>query len=247
VAEPAHNYDRTTYGGRTVNYRTKQMLEQAAQLFGRGNGWTITQGSYNRGVGASAGTHDGGGVVDISVSGMTTSQRSAAVQALRKVGFFAWLRTPAQGFAYHIHAVAIGDKQLSSAAKSQVVQGFQDRNGLAGRGPDPDADPYPTWIDKYGKHVSLDRPKAPSTPSSSYVPYPGEAWFKNEPRSPIVTAMGKRLVAVGCSAYEDGPGPQWTDADRASYRKWQLKCGFTGDDANGWPGRSSWDKLKVPK
>ena len=59
--------------------------------------------------------------------------------------------------------------------------------------------------------------------------------------------MGKRLVAEGCSAYRGGPGPQWTEADRASYRKWQLKLGFTGDDANGWPGRTSWDKLKVPK
>ena len=243
MAEPAHNYDRVTYGGRTVNYRTKEMLEQAARIFGRTNGWVITQGSYNKGVGASAGTHDRGGVVDISVSGWSSATRSDAVQALRKAGFFAWLRTPAQGFAYHIHAVAIGDRELSPAARDQQAQGFADRNGLAGRGPDPDKDPYPTWIDKYGRHVSLDRPSQ----TTSYVPYPGESWFKKEPNSAIVTAMGKRLVAEGCSAYKGGPGPQWTEADRASYRKWQLKLGFTGDDANGWPGRTSWDKLKVPK
>lgn len=242
MAEPAHNYDRITYAGRTVNRRTKEMLETAANIFGRTNGWVLTQGSYNRGVGASAGTHDGGGVVDISVSGWSSATRSDAVQALRKAGFFAWLRTPAQGFAYHIHAVAIGDRELSPAARDQVVQGFADRNGLAGRGPDPDKDPYPTWIDKYGHHVSLDRPK-----TTEYVPYPGESWFKKEPNSPIVTAMGKRLVAEGCGMYKGGPGPQWTEADRASYRKYQLKLGFTGDDANGWPGRTSWDKLKVPK
>ena len=221
------------------------MLEEAARLYGRDNGWILTQGSYNRGVGASAGTHDGGGVVDISTRGMSASDRNAAEQALRKAGFFAWVRTPAQGFAYHIHAAAIGDREMSAAAKAQVVQGFQDRNGLAGRGADLAADPYPEWVDKYGRHVSLDRPKAP--PKTEYEPYPGEGWFKDEPRSPIVTAMGKRLVAEGCSAYEEGPGPQWTEADRESYAKWQRKCGYTGDDANGWPGRVSWGRLKVPK
>ena len=112
---------------------------------------------------------------------------------------------------------------------------------------------YSNWIAGYGRPkysgATPADPPPPSAPPSTtkYVPYPGEAWFKAEPNSPIVTAMGKRLVAVGCSAYEDGPGPQWTEADRASYRKWQVKCGFTGTDANGWPGKTSWDKLKVPK
>lgn len=155
--EPAHDYTRTTYGGKTVNMRTRNMLLHAAAI--RGKGFTLTQGSYNRGVSASAGTHDGGGVVDVSVSGLTPAERSVAAMALRKAGFFAWTRTPVQGFAYHIHAVAIGDKQMSSGAKSQVVQGFQDRNGLANRGKDTAPDPFPLWIDKYGKHVSLDRPK----------------------------------------------------------------------------------------
>jgi hypothetical protein len=72
------------------------------------------------------------------------------------------------------------------------------------------------------------------------------AWFKKNPKSPIVTAMGKRLVAEGCSAYKSGPGAQWTDADKASYAKWQRKNGYTGADADGWPGKSTWDKLRVP-
>ncbi|MCX5559983.1 peptidoglycan-binding protein [Streptomyces sp. NBC_00038] len=79
-----------------------------------------------------------------------------------------------------------------------------------------------------------------------YQPYPGTAWFKKNPRSPIVTAMGKRLVAAGCSAYEKGPGPQWTGADRLSYAKWQRKLGYTGTAADGWPGAKSWAALKVP-
>jgi hypothetical protein len=66
------------------------------------------------------------------------------------------------------------------------------------------------------------------------------------PDSPIVTAMGKRLVAEGCSAYKEGPGPQWTAAGRDSYARWQRKCGCSGADADGWPGTASWDALKVP-
>ncbi|MGW8975128.1 peptidoglycan-binding protein [Streptomyces platensis] len=79
-----------------------------------------------------------------------------------------------------------------------------------------------------------------------YAPFPGAAWFKANPRSPLVTAMGRRLVAEGCSAYGDGPGPQWTESDRKSYAKWQRKRGFSGADADGWPGKSTWDALKVP-
>ncbi len=86
----------------------------------------------------------------------------------------------------------------------------------------------------------------PVSTTPKYEPFPGTAFFKKAPRSAIVTAMGKRLVAVGCSAYEDGPGPQWTDADRRSYAKWQRRLGYTGSDADGWPGKKSWDALKVP-
>ncbi|WP_225987342.1 peptidoglycan-binding protein [Streptomyces spectabilis] len=80
-----------------------------------------------------------------------------------------------------------------------------------------------------------------------YEPFPGADFFRNTPRSALITAMGKRLVAEGCSAYSEGPGPRWTDADKRSYAKWQRKLGYSGADADGWPGKTSWDKLKVPK
>ncbi|MFI6545207.1 peptidoglycan-binding protein [Streptomyces prunicolor] len=87
-------------------------------------------------------------------------------------------------------------------------------------------------------------PTKPANPA--YQPFPGADWFKKNPRSAIVTAMGKRLVAVGCSAYSSGPGPQWTAADKASYAKWQRRLGYTGTAADGWPGAASWAALKVP-
>jgi hypothetical protein len=54
-----------------------------------------------------------------------------------------------------------------------------------------------------------------------------------------VTAVGKALVAKGCSAYAEGPGPTWSDADTKSYALWQKKHGYTGSAADGIPGEAS--------
>ncbi|MET9690131.1 peptidoglycan-binding protein [Streptomyces sp. NPDC006514] len=85
------------------------------------------------------------------------------------------------------------------------------------------------------------------TRSQQFEPFPGAQWFRGEPRSAVITAMGRRLVAEGCSAYREGPGPQWTETDRQSYARWQRRLGYSGDDADGWPGPTSWAALKVPK
>ncbi|MET9436861.1 peptidoglycan-binding protein [Streptomyces sp. NPDC006551] len=85
------------------------------------------------------------------------------------------------------------------------------------------------------------------TPAPQYEPFPGAAFFSPGRRHPIITAMGRRLVAEGCSAYAVGPGDHWTEADRRSYQRWQKKLGYTGADANGIPGKTSWDRLRVPK
>jgi hypothetical protein len=95
--------------------------------------------------------------------------------------------------------------------------------------------------------TSASAPSAPTPPAHPvHQPYPGAAWFHARPHSPVVTAMGRRLVAEGCSAYRQGPGPQWTEADRESYARWQRKLGYTGADADGWPGAASWTALNVP-
>jgi peptidoglycan hydrolase-like protein with peptidoglycan-binding domain len=125
----------SSYGGKRVNARTKRMLAAADAKFTAGR-ITLTQGSYNKGVGASAGTHDCGGAVDINVGPFSTTSRWKMVKALRSVGFAAWLRTPAQGFPYHIHAVAINDADLAPAAQPQVYDYYRGRNGLASHGAD---------------------------------------------------------------------------------------------------------------
>lgn len=77
-------------------------------------------------------------------------------------------------------------------------------------------------------------------------PFPGAEFFHDGQHSPVITAMGHRLVAEGCGRYQVGPGPQWTDVDRQSYSAWQQKLGFSGSDADGIPGQRSWDELRVP-
>jgi LysM repeat protein len=86
--------------------------------------------------------------------------------------------------------------------------------------------------------------KKPAAPQ--FEPFPGAAFFHGGRHSPIITAMGRRLVAEGCGRYTNGPGPNWTNADRRSYAAWQRKLGYTGDAADGIPGKKSWDALKVP-
>jgi hypothetical protein len=83
-------------------------------------------------------------------------------------------------------------------------------------------------------------------PKPRYAPFPGAGFFHTGQKSPLITAMGRRLVAEGCGRYEKGPSPEWTEADRESYAAWQRKLGYRGKDADGVPGRTSWDRLKVP-
>lgn len=92
-------------------------------------------------------------------------------------------------------------------------------------------------------------PTAPvTTPTKpKYEPFPGTSFFRPGRRSPIIAAMHKRLVAVGCNRYQSTANADvWGSGDVASYAAWQRKCGYTGTAADGIPGKTSWDKLHVP-
>ncbi|MEW9527428.1 peptidoglycan-binding protein [Microbispora sp. NPDC049125] len=127
---------RVSAGGFVVDTRTRSMLTEAERLLGRP--LVLLQGSYNPGGDpTSAGTHDGGGVVDISVKGMSSATRTAVARALRRVGFAAWVRSPDQAdWPWHIHAAAINDTDLSSQAQHQIGDYYLGLNGLSGRGAD---------------------------------------------------------------------------------------------------------------
>ena len=145
VVRIGSRHDR--YGSKRVNTRTRLMLAAADRTLP--GTLQVTQGSYcvlekSGCAKASAGTHDGGGSIDLKASSLSKTQRWRTVQALRRVGFAAWLRVPSQCggcWPTHIHAVAIGDtdmwqKNNKYTNRDQVGDYFVGRNGLASHKPD---------------------------------------------------------------------------------------------------------------
>jgi hypothetical protein len=131
-------------GGKVTDARTYAQHVEAQQL--AGFVFRVTQGSYNGGVSASAGTHNGGGALDYSTSALSRSNKTAMVAALRRVGFAAWVRPYRAGvWTEHVHAISIqpGGRYdqgvLSRGAHSQVKSYYDGRDGLSGNGPDPHA------------------------------------------------------------------------------------------------------------
>ncbi|MFJ5589036.1 peptidoglycan-binding protein [Streptomyces noursei] len=89
-------------------------------------------------------------------------------------------------------------------------------------------------------------PVPPMPQHPPYEPFPGAEFFRSGARSPVLAAMAQRLIAEGCDHYRHGPAPEWNEAHRKSYASWQRKLGFHGKDADGVPGRVTWDRLHVP-
>lgn len=130
--KPPEDYTRVEVGGWTFNARTYAMLQHAAELYGGPieiTGKAITQGSYHDNGELSFGTHLGGGAVDLSVIQhpewvVLWDEVDPLIRALRVSGFAAWLRDYGEIYSdspIHIHAIAIGDAELSPAAIEQLT------------------------------------------------------------------------------------------------------------------------------
>ena len=145
--EPPDDYTIIDYGYARLNARTVAMLDHATNVYHALGGLLsfdfsqkLVQGSYNAGqVAASFGTHDGGGAVDLSVretgTWLVTEEIPALLRALRIAGFAAWLRDTDElypGSPIHIHAIAIGDAELSPAAREQIDGTFGYLRGYNG-------------------------------------------------------------------------------------------------------------------
>jgi hypothetical protein len=132
------------------------MLEHAYELYGGEieiTGYAITQGSYRDVLAASFGTHAGGGAIDISVLRKGTytvlwDNIDPLIRALRAAGFAAWLREYGElgpESPIHIHAIAIGDRELSPEAEAQLTGPagyFRGYSGLTAEDGTPASDRY---------------------------------------------------------------------------------------------------------
>lgn len=135
VKAPPNDLRVISWRGVRVNVRTRVMVERAESYMkkmGLPQTLRITQGSFNNGVSASAGTHDGGGALDISISQFSKANADKVVKALRMAGFAAWRRGEVDSFSPHIHAIAIGDRSATQVAKNQVAEYFRGGDGLVG-------------------------------------------------------------------------------------------------------------------
>jgi hypothetical protein len=139
-------YKKRTWRGVTLDNRTISAIKWAEAHYAsrapiKRGPFRIGQGSYNAGkVDASAGTHDGGGVVDIMFAGVSARQRKGIIKWLRRAGFAAWAREGAiwgaNGSNDHCHAVLLGHKTASPSAKAQMASYKAHRDGLAYNGYD---------------------------------------------------------------------------------------------------------------
>lgn len=103
----------------------------------------VVQGPYNTSVGASGGTHAGGGVVDLS-----PYDYGRKVRVLRELGFAAWYRPAIAGlWPAHVHAVMIGHQDLAPSAFRQTESYARGRNGLVGDA--IDSDPYHPKVENF--------------------------------------------------------------------------------------------------
>lgn len=84
-------------------------------------------------------------------------------------------------------------------------------------------------------------------PKPVYAPFPGVGFFRLGQTNPLILAMGKRLVAEDYKGYSVGPSNKFERGDIKAYAWWQRKLGYSGTDADGYPGKTTWDKLKVPQ
>lgn len=205
--------------GHTLNVRTAAMLQCAENRLGYE--LHVMQGSYNTTVSASAGTHNGGGAVDVS----PTNYQEVVAQ-LRAVGFAAWHRyyTP-NVWPEHVHAIAIGDPELSSGAETQVHEYYSSQDGLADHAGDnaPRPSPVPVWPIHF--------------PTFSLTQVRRQ--FKSKKPQPkqsvryVQEMLNKRL---NLQLKVDGIGGQKTKTAFASYRA------KVGDKSNGY-SRTTTNKL----
>lgn len=158
--------------GRRFNERTVEMLQEMERILGFP--LRYTQGSYNKSVAASGGTHDGGGAVDISVTDLRTGQlfprvrRERIRDVGRQVGFAMWIRDPSQSdWPWHVHGIAINDAELSPGAEKQEAAYRNGRNGLKSNLVD---DGPRTWANMTWEKYLKAHPPVKAPPASEEEP-----------------------------------------------------------------------------
>ncbi|WP_280677220.1 peptidoglycan-binding protein [Kitasatospora sp. MAA19] len=128
-------------------------------------------------------------------------------------------------------------------ADRRAVQAFQLAQGWSGSSADGIPGPQ-TWdylINGKGQNISSTTSTPTASTSSSF---PGRQAFRPGVSNPSVTAVGKQLVRKGYgSFYRVGPSSRWSEADRRAVAAFQRAQGWSGSNADGYPGPVTWSRL----
>lgn len=214
--------DCIVFRQRKMDRRSAKMIVSVEKIFDCT--LVITQGCCNKGgVAQSAGTHDCEGVIDFSVSGLTQTQINRLVKFLRMAGFAAWYRTYTPGlWGAHIHAVAVGCKDLPDIAARQVTALRNGRDGLASNRQDPHHGLNLPVI-TYEKFLAAREAKLKTLDISTAI--------KHAKAGDYDGPLGRLMKLEGVPASRDG------------YRKIQKDMGYSGAAADGIPGETSMRRL----
>lgn len=210
-------YQIITWRGYRFDRWTIAAIEKAeADL---GISLAFRQGSYNAGgVAASGGTHDGGGAVDIDITGLSLTTINRIVDALRRAGFAAWYRPElwqngVRIWGPHIHAVQAFNAKLSPAAAAQIGAYARDLDGLADGAKDTHAfhptlvgAPYPFEGDDMtpAQEAKID---ALTKAVERLAKLIGGSVTKTPPSTPIITDLEWIKDRIGGSVDKTPPSP----------------------------------------
>lgn len=106
------------------------------------------------------------------------------------------------------------------------------------------------WVKRYG--YSLRTIKVASVSnfihvpggSSTTPPFPGTQYFKSGANNKYVTMLGQQLLKKGYGKYyKSRPDSKWSDEDKKAVAAFQRAQGWTGKNADGYPGAETWKRL----
>ncbi|MBT2400648.1 peptidoglycan-binding protein [Streptomyces sp. ISL-100] len=87
----------------------------------------------------------------------------------------------------------------------------------------------------------------PPTPQPAPPPFPGRAAFRIGRTHSAVTQLDRQLIRLGYTRKHDGDGyqagPRFTKWTRENVKAFQTAQGWTGADADGYPGPETWRRL----
>ncbi|MCX5266096.1 peptidoglycan-binding protein [Streptomyces sp. NBC_00199] len=144
----------------------------------------------------------------------------------------------ARGFGKHYSS---GPGPVWTDADTLNFSDYQRSLGCEGTAPHEDADGVPG---ETSLRRLLGTLPGPAKPAPTAPAFPGRDKFGAGANNAYVTQLGRQLVKKGFGThYTSGPGPRWSEADRQNVAAFQRSQGWTGAEADGYPGPETWRRL----